>query len=559
MTLLTNPLCRIAFSFLVVAFGQPAWCGWLGLVAAAGGYSLLWNVTGTCSAKGRFWWGTGWYSAVQVVQLSWMFSHPYKYIYAVVLILSVTLGLLFGGLTWLITPARLKLLPKVFGIAAAWTVVEWGRLFFLSGLSFNPIGLALTGHLLPLQMATLFGIFGLTFWVILGNLLLIRCWWLGFSRLRTTVVVAVILFPYFFGVAHVAFRDRMASFSHTLSAVIVNLAFSPEEKQGFHTVSDYIDCATEEWRGVLGALKGVPIQPGDLLIFPEFFVPFGADYPIYDYEQVKNVFVELFGKEAIVHFPPLQAPWAHEIPLRHESSWLVSNSYWIFTLMRMWQCDLLIGLEDVGEVKGKKVAYNAALFFPFAAPESGQSYAKCVLVPLGEYIPFSWLKAWAARYGISDSFCHGGGVKIFKTSKEAIPFGVSICYEETFGHMMKENRRKGAELLINLTSDAWYPNSKLAWQHYDLARLRTVEMGIPLIRSCNYGVSGAIDSLGRPIFLLGGEAHPKENSAQAARVEVPIVTYNTLYSYWGDAFMIALCGLMGFVLLVYNYLNRANL
>jgi apolipoprotein N-acyltransferase len=103
---------------------------------------------------------------------------------------------------------------------------------------------------------------------------------------------------------------------------------------------------------------------------------------------------------------------------------------------------------------------------------------------------------------------------------------------------MRENRLAGANMLVNITSDVWYPNSRLGKQHFDHARLRTVEMGIPLLRSCNYGVTAGVDSLGSIIDSCGGNTDVREGSADALLVKVSTYHYRTLYAFWGDYLII---------------------
>jgi apolipoprotein N-acyltransferase len=106
---------------------------------------------------------------------------------------------------------------------------------------------------------------------------------------------------------------------------------------------------------------------------------------------------------------------------------------------------------------------------------------------------------------------------------------------------MREGRQKGAEVMVNLTSDVWYPNSKLPRQHLDHARVRTVENGIPLIRACNTGVTAAIDSLGKNVSVLGGDQPEKvEWVADGLVVHVPLYSYHTLYSKLGDSLIIGI-------------------
>jgi apolipoprotein N-acyltransferase len=150
---------------------------------------------------------------------------------------------------------------------------------------------------------------------------------------------------------------------------------------------------------------------------------------------------------------------------------------------------------------------------------------------MGEYIPFTWCRQLAAQYGITGSFTCGKSAKVFKGP---VPFGTSICYEEIYGHLMRQNRLLGAELLVNLTNDGWFPQSHLPKQHFDHARLRTVENGIPLVRACNTGITGAMDSFGRIIGVLGEDPMERQKIADSIRLDVPLYHYHTFYAQYGD-------------------------
>ncbi|MCF7806759.1 MAG: hypothetical protein K9M13_03820, partial [Simkaniaceae bacterium] len=147
------------------------------------------------------------------------------------------------------------------------------------------------------------------------------------------------------------------------------------------------------------------------------------------------------------------------------------------------------------------------------------------------YLPFKGFAKIAGHYGIGDFFTPGEGAIILEGKKK---IGVSICYEECFGHLMRENRSKGAELFVNLTNDGWFPRSKLPRQHFNHARLRSVEMGIPQIRASNTGFSGAINSFGRVEALLGDRDECGKMIKDIAMIELRDYTYPTLYAKVGD-------------------------
>ena len=256
---------------------------------------------------------------------------------------------------------------------------------------------------------------------------------------------------------------------------------------------------------------------------------------------MKQAFVETFGDDTAWLLPPLKEPLARRV----ESTWMVNNAYWTQALANCFQASVIVGLEDAEDVcSGIREYYSAAIYFQPNSLGPKDRYAKRVLVPMGEYIPFSFCEKMAQQYGVYGSFTCGKEAKVWNC--KGVPLGVSICYEETFGDMMRENREQGAAVLVNLTSDVWYPNSRLPRQHFTHALVRTVEMGIPLIRSCNTGVTGACDSLGREISVL-----EEEDGADSLRVTVPLYTYQTLYSKVGDGLIVGFSFLI--VLFFFRY------
>lgn len=542
----TSQVLLFAVSLFFVAFGQPAWSDWAGFVAAAGGYALFWYILITHeNPKFRFCLATAWFTAVQFIQLSWLLSHPYLYIVAVYFLVSLGIGIQFGILGLFIQRAQMYKIRRLIFIAALWTLMEWLRLFFLSGHSWNPIGLALTGNIYSLQMASLAGIYGLSFWVILVNLLGLKAWiwkkhwgfWLAWS--------IAALFPYLYGEVQLYVHERLISKrgDSNFNAVLVQTAFPIEESLPFWDSKQMISYVLDEWHQILKITKKHYGKAIDLLVLPEFVVPFGTYTYAYPYSIVSAFFQEVFGKEVLNLLPKLQYPLAVEKETSQGNVWMVNNAFWLQSLSNVFNTSVIAGLEDVEEDRQERRYYSSAQYFQCNRennlPCVIQRYEKRVLVPMGEYIPFSFLKKLASAYGITGSFTPGIKAKVFSHPK--IPFGVSICYEETFGELMRENRQLGAELLVNLTSDIWYPNSRLPQQHFDHARLRTVENGFPLIRACNTGITSGFDSLGKVIAVLGENHHEREWLADSLYVQMPTYTYRTLYSQVGDSLIISFC------------------
>jgi len=539
-------------SFFIVAFGQPAYSGLLGLLAAILGFALFFRfLLSLRSAKSRFWWGVLWFTSVQVINLFWLTAHPYLYIYVVLFLFSFLFGLQFGCLACFITPGNVVRIPKILAISAFWVVMEWSRLFIFSGHSWNPVGMALASNIYSMQPASLFGVFGLSFLVILTNLLAIRAWSLGFARRAVFLCLLVASMPYIFGVFHVGYhKKRMGQLSgDRFSALLVQTAFPVEEALDFRSREEFLNFVRREWRDIFYITGEHRERSVNLVVLPEFVVPFGTYTFVYPYEDVERYVEEFFGSRFLSKLPALRLPLAYKT----ERGWLVSNAYFVQTLANIFDAAVIVGLEDAVDDGKQRRYFSAALYFePDSRRRSSlfepNRYAKRILVPMGEYIPFSFCRELAASYGVTGSFTPGTDGVVWDC--DGVKLATSICYEETFGNLMRDNCAKGAKILVNITSDAWFPHSKLIRQHLEHARLRTVENGIPLIRSCNTGITCVVDSLGFDAALLGDDDKEREELRGALYAQVPMYTSKTLYSYFGDGLILLASFLLLFLFFV---------
>jgi apolipoprotein N-acyltransferase len=516
-------------SFFLVAFAQPDFSSIACIVTSIIGYALLWKSLtllkiSQFKKKSQFLFALIWFASIQLVQLNWFLADRYvgSYIYIFLSLTCLVLALTFALLTRMILQLETISYIKILQISGLWTLSEWARLFFLSGFSWNPIGIALTGTLLGMQMVSLFGVFGLSFWCMLTNLCAYRL--LVKQSKNILFFSSIALFPYLFGGGSWLFhRSKMEKKpSERLSVLLIQTSLYPEEKTRMMGLEEAMIPPLDQWKRIFKLIKRHAGKKIQLIVLPESAVPYGTHIPLFPIKEAERSFQKVFHS----------LPEVEGITGKKE---YVDNAFFAHALANFFDADVVLGLDDFEMNNEQYEAYNAAFVFH---PHNLQTdrYEKRVLVPLGEYIPFSFCRKFLSQFGITDSFKRGKEAKVF-SSKE-VKMGVSICYEETYGHLIRDNRKKGAHLLINLTNDAWYPHSRLPIVHFFHGRLRAIEGGIPLVRACNTGVTCGIDSLGRTIDQLDYESKKNSSCADSLHLYIPSYIYPTLYSKFGDGTII---------------------
>ena len=157
-------------------------------------------------------------------------------------------------------------------------------------------------------------------------------------------------------------------------------------------------------------------------------------------------------------------------------------------------------------------------------------YDKIHLVPFGEYLPFQQalesigLEALTRMRGGFDT----GSFPRPMLSIPGLPsIAALICYEAIFPTEVPGGRDRPS-LLLNLTNDGWFGNSIGPHQHLHQSRVRSVEQGLPMIRSANNGISAVIDSRGRILARLD------LNRRGVIDTGLPQAGQPTIYSRYGE-------------------------
>ncbi len=183
------------------------------------------------------------------------------------------------------------------------------------------------------------------------------------------------------------------------------------------------------------------------------------------------------------------------------------------------------------------------------APDASVSavYDKVHLVPFGEYIPLGDL---AARFGIA-AFAAQAGNGYSAGNTETVldlgPLGHAqplICYEAVFPQDLRRVPAR-PDWLMQVTNDAWFGTLSGPWQHFAQARLRAIELGLPLARAANTGVSAMVDAKGRVTAALGVGVQG------ALDADLPAALPPTIYARWGDAPILGI--IVALILCLYGF------
>ncbi|WP_395342577.1 apolipoprotein N-acyltransferase [Ningiella sp. W23] len=165
-------------------------------------------------------------------------------------------------------------------------------------------------------------------------------------------------------------------------------------------------------------------------------------------------------------------------------------------------------------------------------------FSKHHLLPIGEFVPFeNLLRPLAPIFDLPmSSFSRGDYVQENLRAK-GLKFAPAICFEIAFPNQVRANIFADTSAIVTVSNDAWFGDSHGPHQHLEIAKVRAMEFGLPVIRATNTGVTAAYDHNGN---LLGKLPQFKDD---VLRVDVPIVTSNTFYAKHGNIAILVISAL----------------
>ncbi|PIE56865.1 MAG: apolipoprotein N-acyltransferase [Desulfobulbus propionicus] len=209
-----------------------------------------------------------------------------------------------------------------------------------------------------------------------------------------------------------------------------------------------------------------------------------------------------------------------------------AKSVEIRTAATRWNTWLLTGspaFERITAGDSRQVRYFNSAMLIDPAGKIRATHAKQHLVPFGEYVPLQKMLFFLAPL-VESVGNFTAGSSSAPLDMGMLHLGVLICYEAIFPDLARITVAKGANVLVNLTNDAWYGRSSAPWQSMAMTVLRAVENKRSLVRAANSGISGFVDPAGN--IMAATDLFTRT----AVRAQVPLLEKQTVFERGGHHF-----------------------
>jgi len=374
---------------------------------------------------------------------------------------------------------------SIIALPALWLFTEWCRGWILTGLPWLNIGTSQTDSILA-SFVPIIGDYGITYIVCLASIAITILVTGNLQQRITGGIVLILISISSYLLSDINWTDENGeNISVTLvqGAIPQEIKWKPDQRQKTYEI--YSGLSEPYWMS-------------DLIIWPETAIPslyhLADDFISRLVEQKQN-----------------------------------SNAMFMSGL----------AYED----QNSKKYFNSILLID----NEHRFYHKHHLVPFGEYLPLKSLLGQLLRFlkiPMSNFSSGDANQKLFETDKGI--FGMSICFEDAYGSEIRQSLPE-ANILINVSNDAWFGDSMAPHQHLQIARMRALENGRYLLRSTNTGISAVIDNKGKIV------SRSPQFEPHALHENVKLYVGETPYSKYGNKLILSLCF---FILLVCFVLQR---
>ncbi|GAA4875762.1 apolipoprotein N-acyltransferase [Ferrimonas pelagia] len=165
---------------------------------------------------------------------------------------------------------------------------------------------------------------------------------------------------------------------------------------------------------------------------------------------------------------------------------------------------------------------------PLLPSEPGR-YHKHQLLPIGEFVPLEdLLRPLAPLFNLPMSSFQRGAALQTNLAAGNVTLAPAICYEIAFPELVRKNTHADTDVLLTVSNDAWFGDSIGPKQHMAIAQMRALELGRPLLRVTNNGITAIVDEHGAITEVL------PQFEEGVLRADVALVRGQTLFNLTGQ-------------------------
>jgi apolipoprotein N-acyltransferase len=401
--------------------------------------------------------------------------------FLIYLILIILLALSWAFFAWIFAKIG-RPYPRLAFLLAPfiWVSAEYILTHILTGFPWGLLGLSQYRNILLIQIASLTGVYGISFVLVLFQSLFVYS--VNFRKRNPFLIgVAIVLILHAAGLLSLK-KVHPAEDSFPAAVIQGNVSSDIYWDQ----VSDSEIMAL--FRHHIELSQKALAQGAKFIVWPEFSVPLCFSCTDSLYQNLKEE---------------------------------------LMAFVRENQCTLLLGTNEVTGPPENQLYHNTALCLK---PDlTYTTYYKMHLVPFGEYTPYKKIFSFIQRmtHAIGEVTA---GTEHKLHSFNGLRFGSPICYEIIFPDLVRKFAKKGSHFLVTITNDGWYGKTSAPHQHFANAVLRAVENRRYVLRAATTGISGIIDPYGRIL------AKSSLLTRTYLTGEVTPATRRTVYSMFGDIF-----------------------
>ncbi|MFG0455371.1 apolipoprotein N-acyltransferase [Shewanella mangrovisoli] len=396
------------------------------------------------------------------------------------------------GLAWLTRTNTPSLWRNLLLFPALWVLTEWARGWVMTGFPWIWAGYSQTQGPLK-ELASIIGALGLSFLIAMLAGALALC----FSKRYKSLLILLPIIAVAVWVTPKLTQIKPTGESVKVALVQGNIPQSMkwEPEALWPTLLKYMDLSREHF-------------DADIIVWPEAAIP-APESMVQDFLDNANKVANLNHTSIITGI----------ISRQHDEFY---NS--------------LIVLGNHNQKQQDTPDYES---------DGSNQFKKHHLLPIGEFVPFeALLRPIAPFFNLPMSSFARGDYQQPNLSAVGHKIAPAICYEIAFPEQLRDSVNLGTDLLLTVSNDAWFGTSNGPLQHMEIAQMRAIELGRPLVRATNNGVTAVVDENGNITAAL------PQFETGVLSATIPLVTGQTWFAKIGQTPLLLLCAallLLGFI------------